>query len=90
MGLVFDSLLVTVGWLEYPNGMFAPVVAPYWILSMWVLFATTLNVSLAWLHGRYTLAAVFGAIGGPLSYLAGARLGAVTLAEPRAAVIAWP
>ena len=39
-------------------------------------FAATLNVSMAWLRGRYLLAAVFGAIGGPLAYYSGAKLGA--------------
>jgi len=44
---------------------------------MWPLFATTLNVSMKWMKGKYLLASLFGAIGGPLAYLAGHRLGAV-------------
>jgi len=77
MGLFLDSLLVAAGWLEYPNGQLAGGLAPYWILALWALFATTMNTSLRWMRNRYLLAAVFGLIGGPLSYLAGQRLGAV-------------
>jgi hypothetical protein len=42
-----------------------------------MIFATTLNGSMSWLAGRYRLAAVLGAICGPISYAAGARLGAI-------------
>jgi len=44
-----------------------------------MIFATTLNASLGWLAGRYRLAAALGAICGPVSYVAGARLGAIEL-----------
>jgi len=46
------------------------------MVCLWLNFAATLNVSMAWLSGRYLLAAAFGAIGGPLAYYSGARLGA--------------
>lgn len=81
LGLVVDSLLLATGWIAYPNGGWLPGLAPYWIVGLWALFATTLNVSMRWLTGRTALAAVFGAVGGPLSYLAGARLGAMTFVE---------
>ncbi len=78
IGTVFDSALVSTGWLAYPSGQWHPMLAPYWIIAMWIGFATTLNVSLNWLKGRSLLAALFGAIGGPLAYFAGAKLGGVT------------
>ena len=46
------------------------------MICLWLNFAATLNVSMAWLRGRYILAAAFGAVGGPLAYYSGARLGA--------------
>ena len=88
LGLVADSVLLATGWIAYPNGNWLPGLAPYWIVMLWALFATTLNVSMRWLHGRYLLAAVFGAVGGPLSYLAGARLGAMSFVEIGPAVVA--
>lgn len=88
IGIVLDSLLVMSGWLSYPNGILLSGTAPYWILMLWALFASTLNVSMKWMHGKYWLAAIFGAVGGPLSYLAGARLGAVTFVDLQAALLA--
>jgi hypothetical protein len=49
---------------------------------MWIAFATTLNVSMRWLRGRPELALLFGAVGGPLAFYAGERLGAVTVHRP--------
>ena len=81
IGAVWDSVLVWQGLLIYQSGILLPHVAPYWIIIMWALFATTLNVSLRWLKGRVLYAIVFGAIGGPLAYYAGQRLGAVEFSE---------
>lgn len=77
MGLIFDSLLVSSGWLKYSGGPMFTGLAPYWILAMWALFATTLNVSMSWLKGRTIAAVLLGMVFGPLSYIAGQRLGAL-------------
>lgn len=61
--------------------------APLWIVSLWIAFATTLNHSLRWLASRPWVAALAGAIGGPLAYLAGAKLGALTILTPVPALI---
>ena len=55
---------------------------------MWALFATTLNLALRWLKGRPLLASVFGALGGPLAYYAGERLGAVEMPHQASALLA--
>jgi hypothetical protein len=81
VGLAWDSLVVALGLMSYPSGNFAPGLAPYWIVAMWALFATSLNLSMAWLKGRPWLAALFGAVGGPLAYLAGARLGGLQMPD---------
>lgn len=88
IGAVFDSLLVGTGWLAYPSGQLSPGTAPYWIVAMWVAFAMTLNVSLNWLKRSVLLAAVFGAVGGPLAFIAGEKLGGVTFNDPVAALTA--
>lgn len=88
IGGAYDSLLLATGWIEYPNGQWIPGLAPYWIVALWILFGTTLSLSLQWLRGRVLLAALLGAIGAPLSYLGGAELGAMTLSQPAAAMMA--
>ena len=77
IGAIWDSLLVAAGWLVYPSGLLFENTAPYWIVALWAVFATTFNVSLVWFKTRLLFASLFGAIGGPLAYLAGERLGAV-------------
>lgn len=88
IGAWFDSTLVALGWVAYPSGQFSGFVAPYWIVTMWMLFATTLNQSMGWLRGRYLLAAVMGAIAGPASYVAGQKLGGIRFEDPFAATVA--
>jgi hypothetical protein len=82
IGLAWESWLVTLGLIRYPAGNLAPGLAPYWIVAMWALFATSLNLSMPWLKGRMWLAALFGAVGGPLAYLAGERLGGLQMPDP--------
>lgn len=82
LGLVLDSALVLAGRLSFTQGILIAGLAPYWMVTLWALFASTFNVSLRWLRDRLPLAALFGAVGGPLAYLAGARLGAAHIMEP--------
>jgi hypothetical protein len=88
LGLVFDSLLVWQGWLQYSSGILFSNVAPYWIVALWGLFATLLNVSLRWMRGRWFIAVVFGAIGGPAAYYGGLRLGALEFGNMPAGLLA--
>ena len=88
IGAFFDSVLVAAGWVTYPSGLFSDYLAPYWIITMWMLFATTLNVSMRWMRGKPWVAAVFGLFGGPTTYLAGQKLGGIVLVNPTAAYLA--
>lgn len=83
-GLLVDSTLAITGQVHYA-GWHLPL-APFWMLSLWAAFATTLNHSMRWLMQRPAVAALGGAIGGPLAYLAGERLGALQLAAAHSAL----
>ena len=63
------------------------VMAPYWLIVMWALFATTINQSMAWLKDKLIIAAVMGAIFGPMAFVAGEKLGAVEFANEPAAMV---
>ncbi len=79
LGSSIDSFLGHLGVFLFPG---ESLLLPLWLACLWLLFATTLRHSLAW-TGRYKWAgAVTGAIGGPLSYYAGAQLTDVELAAP--------
>ena len=88
IGLVWENALMYAGLVRFVSGYAFDALAPVWILAMWALFATVLNVSLRWLKGRWLLAVLLGAVAGPASYYAGVRLGAAVLPQPVAALIA--
>lgn len=87
IGGAWDSIMVQVGWVSYSTGTLISGLAPYWILGMWMLFATTLNVAFRWLQEKLVLAAVLGAISGPLSYYAGGKIGAIVFNDFTSAMI---
>jgi hypothetical protein len=86
LGAVFDSALVAAGWVTFPSGMFSELMAPYWIVTMWMLFGTTINLSMRWMRGRPLLAAVFGFVGGPLAYMGGYKIGGIQFVDQTAAI----
>jgi hypothetical protein len=75
LGAFLDGFFASTGLLQYspPNPAVPLVAAPLWILALWIAFSTTLTRSLGWLRGQMGLTVLFGAVGGPLSYLAAAR-----------------
>ncbi len=87
IGIIWENLLTLTGVVIYPYGQVSDGLAPVWIMAMWAMLATTLNLSLRWLHGRFLLAGAFGVIGGPLAFLAGERLGAVIFPDATLAML---
>jgi hypothetical protein len=78
MGIVFESIITAQGLARYSHGQVFDYIAPLWMILMWPLFATTLNLSMRWLKGLApVLIAIIGAVFAPLAYYAGNRLGAV-------------
>ncbi|MBB5540049.1 DUF2878 domain-containing protein [Paraburkholderia fungorum] len=82
IGALWESLLVASGLLVYPGGALIGGTAPWWLLALWALFAVQFNVLFGWLKRRLFLAAMVGALAGPLSFRAGAALGAVRFGDP--------
>ncbi|MDN5780944.1 MAG: DUF2878 domain-containing protein [Luteimonas sp.] len=87
LGLLIDGGLSLSGLARYatPAPAWPTGTAPLWILCVWMSFAMTVPQSLAFLQPRPWLAAIFGAVGGPLAYLGAARgWGAVAFVAPAA------
>ena len=76
LGFLFDTAFMAAGVFTPLQQFFPRPFSPPWMICLWLNFAATLNVSMAWLRRRYILAAAFGSVGGPLAYYSGARLGA--------------
>jgi len=74
-GCVIDGALLWSGFFAFSD--YEGWLIPIWLISLWIAFGLMLRVSLDYLQGRYALAAVLGAVSGPLSYYAGAQAGAV-------------
>jgi hypothetical protein len=76
LGVLIDSLLQYFSIIHF-YGWALWQLSPFWLWMLWVLFAMTLNASLAWLQTQALwLSALLGGVAGPLTYLAGARFGA--------------
>lgn len=79
LGWVLDTVQVRLGLLVFDSGNLAEGLAPPWIVVLWMQFATLLRFCLDWTSGRYLLGSALGAVGGPLAFAIGARIGAVVL-----------
>ena len=80
ISFIHDGLLKYFNFIIY-HIVFIDFYAPIWIIGLWISFALTINHSLAWLQNKPALQIFFGLIGGPLAYLAGEKLGAITLSH---------
>ncbi|NGX42875.1 MAG: hypothetical protein K940chlam7_01163 [Chlamydiae bacterium] len=78
-GFFVETGMIKFRVLEFtsPNTLI-PGYAPFWLLGIYAMFATTVNHSLRWLQPYLFLAAFLGGLGGMVSYAAGERIGAVT------------
>ncbi len=81
LGYLTDSGLVWAGALRFPEEVrffswFGPTTT--WMIALWVAFAATLHHSWSWVR-HLGLAAFFGGAFAPLSYLAGERMGVVSI-----------
>lgn len=79
IGFIFDTVLVSTGVFSPVFYLLPAPLSPPWMVMLWINFAMTLNVSLGRLRGKYLLAAILGAFGGPMAYYGGAELGAMTV-----------
>ena len=93
IGGLWDSAMAHFAILSYPQGMLVPGMAPMWIPALWALFAAQFNTTYKWLKNRLWVAAVLGAIAGPLSFRAGTALHAVQftdlIASPMILAVGW-
>ncbi len=82
IGFAVDSALVLADCIRFPESGRAGWPPPAWMSVLWINFGTTLDESLAWAGDRRVAAALAGAAGGPLAYLAGQRGGSDPVGPP--------
>tara|TARA_B100000945_G_C20390541_1_gene601983 strand:+ start:637 stop:1227 length:591 start_codon:yes stop_codon:yes gene_type:complete len=78
-GTVTDSTLLNLNILSY-QGLYEKFnyIAPLWITAMWVGFTATLNHAFNNIMSRYYIQFILGLIAGPVAYITGNNLGAIT------------
>lgn len=81
IGVLVDSLQQAAGLFTFKTDPRWPVWLPLWVFVIWAQFATLFRFALHWLSGRYLLGAFLGALGGPLAYWGGIRLGAASFGD---------
>jgi hypothetical protein len=74
IGIATDAILSATGVYQFDGN----VLIPLWLCALWVGFATTLNRSLSFFGRHSAVTIIVGAVGLPLNYWAGERLGAVS------------
>lgn len=80
-GIVIDTSLQEAGIITFHGVSLGPL-SPLWLWTLWMLFAFTLNASMAILRDtHWAWSAGAGFLFGPASYLAGGRLGAARFDE---------
>ena len=78
LGLLADVLLTQFGVYQFnPAPSVLPV--PIWLVVLWLAFVGTFRLALNYFMKRPLLAVIAAVTGAPVSYLAAARLGAVSL-----------
>jgi hypothetical protein len=82
IGGSWESVVVKCGLLTYPSSMSIDGLAPAWLPALWVVFAAQINTTYVWLKTRLIAASLLGMVAGPLSFRAGAALGALHFAKP--------
>ena len=77
IGILVESTQIAAGTLRFTQGVVVGWLPPVWLVLLWMQFAGTLRYSLRWVTERTSTAVLFGAIGGPLAYVAVSRLAIV-------------
>jgi hypothetical protein len=95
IGFVAESLLIGAGLIRYSASWPTESFAPVWIIGLWLAFSTTLETTRRILGRRPLVKSMLlGLMVGPLTYIGGQRLGALSFAQPEwqgclAVAIVW-
>ncbi|HGK6671984.1 TPA: DUF2878 domain-containing protein [Legionella pneumophila] len=79
LGLINDTLLMHLNILYFFDDSL--LIIPPWLWVLWVCFGGWF-LKADWINKNYLLMSLLGAIGGPLSYFAGFKLGAISFPQP--------
>ncbi len=80
VGLMAESALVATGLVRFAAPWPDALLAPAWMVALWMAFGATLATFASLLGKRFVAkACIIGSITGPLAYAAGAKVGAIEI-----------
>jgi hypothetical protein len=82
IGFVGDSIAMTIARSSFSAPGPLPMLAPPWVVALWMAFATLPNHAMRFFRDRLALTAVLALVFGPLTYWFGAQMGAGKMGEP--------
>lgn len=89
LGVIQDSMLISLHLLELSPGQtweFSSIqITPFWYVCIWLQLALSVLVWARWALPSYAWAAM-GAVGGPLSFIAAEKMGAIHIHMPMEAL----
>jgi hypothetical protein len=88
IGFILDSMMVLSGIFSFSENASFGYPSSIWMVALWVNLALTLNYSLGWLKEKLILSSLFAAVGGPLAYYAGSKMGAINFENHTFSIIA--
>ena len=88
LGCMVDMTLLIFGAIAFPFSS-SEIIPPLWMAFLWVNFSVSLRYAFGFLRERYALAACIGVVGGPLAYLSGELVGALTVPNIVLVAILW-
>lgn len=80
-GIFLDSALGAGGILTFHDS-FSTIIAPLWLMGIWVLFATTISYTFVLIRNKVLAQVVVGGFFAPVSYITGAKFGLLSTFQP--------
>ena len=84
-GAMLDALWALTGLISFTGTSLMPL----WMVALWLMFATVRTQLTRTTTLPGWLLTALATLGGPLAYLFGERLGAITFLEPTFIVVSW-
>ncbi|NNE37445.1 MAG: DUF2878 domain-containing protein [Gammaproteobacteria bacterium] len=88
IGFSLDSLMVLTNVISFSENASLGYPSSIWMIALWINLALTLNHSLGWLKEKLIVSSIFAAIGGPLAYFAGSKLGVISFQNTSISLLA--
>ncbi|MDB4859865.1 DUF2878 domain-containing protein [Candidatus Marinimicrobia bacterium] len=87
LGLFIETLLLNLDIIIHKGILVKYNIAPFWSVSLWLCFATTLLHSFKWLSKRYLTSSLLGILSAPMIYFSMQSMDVVTFGADKIIVI---